>query len=88
MILRYSQAAQSTDVAALLDALRGPAPDIASLVEAHRLLRQIEKQRAGQAPTTQRVMSPDMPRKLNFNPKYGLAHLTGRLSRLGSHRIT
>jgi HEAT repeat protein len=86
-ILHNGHGAASIDVTDLLDALRGLAPDIAALVEANRLLRQIEKQRTVQAPATQRINSSSTPQTLNFNPKYGPARLTGRLGRLGGHRI-
>jgi hypothetical protein len=82
-ILHYDQAAMSMDVTDLLSALRGPAADIASLVEANRLLRQIEKQHASQTRAATRPVSIDIARANIFSPKYGPAQLTGRLSRLG-----
>ena len=87
-ILHYGQATLSIDVTDLLGALRGPAADIASLVEANRLLRQIEKRHASQTRAATRPVSIGIARTNIFSPKYGPAQLTGRLSRLGGHRIT
>ncbi len=80
-VLHNNPGSVPVPITELLDALRGPAADIASLVEANRLLRQIEKQRAARDQTLPPPF-PSRPRTLNVNPRYGSAQLTGRLSRL------
>jgi hypothetical protein len=67
----------------LLEALHGgPAADIASLIEADRVLRRWKKYRSAQALTT---IKPEATRAVPLtllNPREVLAQLTGRLSRL------
>ena len=67
----------------LLEALhRGPAADIASLVEADRVLRQWKKYRSAQALTMNKPGVRGAVQLNLLNPREGLAQLTGRLSRL------
>ena len=69
----------------LLAALRGPAADIAALVEADRVLRQLEQSRSARA---RAPIQPDTTATAQLNVlrlNYGPAQLTGRLSRLGKH---
>jgi HEAT repeat protein len=86
-ILHSSQATAPVPIAELLDALRGPAADIASLVEADRVLRTLEKQRSVKAQAAAKSDATDTTPTNNLSPKYGPAQLTGRLGRLGGHRF-
>jgi HEAT repeat protein len=85
-ILHNGQVPAALNVTELLNALRGQAADISSLVEAYRLLCQIDHVRlAGPTRSTaQPALSPSLRPGL-FRPQYGPAQLTGRLSRLGIH---
>ncbi len=76
-ILHSDQASVPVSIAELLDALRGQAADIASLVEANRVLRALNEYYAVKAA---REKSTSL-----INSKYGPAQLTGRLGRLGGH---
>ncbi len=83
-ILHMNQAGVPVSIADLLDALKGQAADIASLVEADRVLRAWEKYRfkaqaAGKPGTTGATPTSIL------SPQYGPARLTGRLGRLKGH---
>ena len=88
-VLRDSHLTLPSGTAALLEALKGPAADIATMIEANRLLIQIEKQRARQGREFSRPGStkarPPMPSSAP-EMRYGLAQLTGRLRRLKKYR--
>jgi HEAT repeat protein len=84
-ILHNGQVPATLNVTELLNALRGQAADISSLVEAYHLLGQIDHIRlASPIRTAQPALSPGLRPGL-FRPQYGPAQLTGRLSRLGIH---
>lgn len=87
-ILHNLQASVPVPIAELLDALRGPAPDIASLVEADRILLAFEKYRSVKARAAGEPRATGTARTSIFSPKYGPAQLTGRISRLGGHRVS
>ncbi len=85
-ILRNGKIPATLNVTDLLTALRGQAADISSLVEAYRLLCQLDHirlvdQARGPGHTH---LTPGL-RPFLFGPQYGPAQLTGRLSRLGIH---
>ncbi len=69
----------------LLQALHGgPAADIASLIEAHRVLRAFEKYRLARAQAKRRSDAITEATQLHIlSQRDGLAQLTGRLGRLG-----
>lgn len=84
-ILHNSQIPASLNVTELLNALRGQVADISSLVEAYRLLCQIDHGRlASPTRTMQPALSPGLHPGL-VRSQYGSAQLTGRLSRLDIH---
>ena len=74
-ILHSNQAVVPVRIIDLLEALRGPAADIASLVEANRVLRELRQQQSVKSPV------PVKPEAT------GLAQLTGRLTRLRIRRL-
>ena len=84
-ILHNNPTSMPVPIAELLDALRGPAADIASLVEADRVLRMFEKYRSARAQASVKPSMMGIARTSLFTPGYGPAQLTGRLSRLGRH---
>jgi hypothetical protein len=87
-ILHSHTASVPVPIADLLAALHGgTAADIASLVEASRVLRAYEKFRAVKEQTAIESPVTGITRPSSSSPKYGPAQLTGRLGRLGSHRF-
>ncbi len=84
-ILHINQAAMPVSIADLLDALKGQVADIASLVEADRVLRAWEKDRAVKARTAGKPGTTGAMQMGLLTPQYGPARLTGRLSRLRGH---
>ncbi len=85
-ILHNSLLPAPLDVTDLLEALRGPAADIASLVEAYHLLAQIDHIQLVESVRSRLhpIENPGLPLDV-FRLQYGPAQLTGRLSRLGIH---
>lgn len=86
-ILHNNPGTVPVPISDLLEALRGPAADIASLVEADRVLRELEKYRSVKEQAASRPPVTGTARTNLYSPKYGPAQLTGRLGRLGSHRF-
>ena len=84
-ILHINQAAIPVPIADLLDALRGPVADIASLVEADRVLRAWAKYRSAKARAAGRPGTTSAAQPNLLSPQYGAARLTGRLGRLRGH---
>lgn len=89
-VLRNSQLTMPAGgSAALLAALKGPAADIATMIEANRLLIQLETQRARQGRESSRLDSTKAHIQIPSSApemRYGLAQLTGRLRRLRKYR--
>jgi HEAT repeat protein len=87
-ILHSNAASVPVPITDLLEALRGgPAADIASLVEADRVLRALEKYRSLKARDAGKPGETGATQTNILSLKYGPARLTGRLSRLGGHRF-
>ncbi len=77
-ILHVTQAAMPVPLTELLEALRGPAADVASLVAAHRVLHALQQQ-------AQKTLAGN---PLSISGKeYGPAKLTGQLGRLNGHHV-
>ncbi|MFN8596516.1 MAG: HEAT repeat domain-containing protein [Anaerolineae bacterium] len=85
-ILRNGTLPAALNVTDLLTALRGQAADISSLVEAYRLLCEIDHVRLVEKAQESMHSRPSPGlRPFLLGPQYGSAQLTGRLSRLGIH---
>jgi HEAT repeat protein len=84
-ILHLNQAAVPVSITDLLDALKGQAADIASLVEANHVLRTWEKYQLAEARAARRAGTNDATKVNIPGPKYAPARLTGDLGRLAKH---
>ena len=78
-ILHVTQAAMPVPLTELLEALRGPAADVASLVAAHRVLHALRQHQS---------QKTSVGNPLSISGKeYGPARLTGQLGRLNGHHV-
>ncbi len=84
-ILHSQQLALPVPITDLLAALKGPAADIASLIEADHVLNAIEKYRIAQLAAQLRNNESEPANLRSW--QYGRARLAGRLSHLTGHRF-
>lgn len=83
-ILHHNQLLHPGSFTELLKALKGQAAEITSLVEADRVLREIEKRRLVKTQLAQTSLKAGTARRNNLSRRYEQAQLQGRLSRLRS----